>query len=171
MSDLHGGYEDVKRGLRTWLRGAEKVVILGVGSPLRRDDHIGVEVVRDLRDKVPEEVHLIECETVPENFIEPIVSLKASHLLIVDAALLNRTAGSVMLVGPDKIGGIAVSTHALPLSILCDYISRETGAKCALLAIQPKDTGFGEDLTDELKEALGRVLSLLVDALSKPQGH
>lgn len=72
-----------------------------------------------------------------------------------------------MLVGPDKIRGVPVSTHALPLSILCDYVSKETGAKVALLAINPKDTGFGEDLTEELKEALEEVVTLLAEALSK----
>lgn len=162
-----GDYEDIERDLKAWLTGAEKVVILGVGSSLRRDDHIGVEVVRNLKDKVPGKVHLIECETVPENFIEPIVDLEPSHLLIVDAALLDRTPGSMMLIGPDKIGGVPISTHALPLSLLCDYILKETDAKVALLAIQPKDAGFGEDLTEELKETLERVVSLLADALSK----
>lgn len=160
-------YDDLQRILRGWLTGAEKVVILGVGSSLRRDDHIGVEVVRNLKDKVPGKVRLIECETVPENFIEPIINLKPSHLLIVDAALLNRTPGSVMLIGRDRIKGVPISTHALPLSLLCDYILKETGAKVALLAIQPKDAGFGEDLTEELKETLERVVSLLADALSK----
>lgn len=161
------GYESVRRGLEAWLKGAEKVVILGVGGSLRRDDHIGVEVVRELEGKVPEKVDLIKAEAIPENFIEPIVNVKPSHLLIVDAALLNRPPGSVMLVGPDKIRGVPVSTHALPLSILCDYVSKETGAKVALLAINPKDTGFGEDLTEELKEALEEVVTLLAEALSK----
>lgn len=161
------GYESVRRGLEAWLKGAEKVVILGVGGSLRRDDHIGVEVVGELEGKVPEKVDLIKAEAIPENFIEPIVNVKPSHLLIVDAALLNRPPGSVMLVGPDKIRGVPVSTHALPLSILCDYVSKETGAKVALLAINPKDTGFGEDLTEELKEALEEVVTLLAEALSK----
>jgi hydrogenase 3 maturation protease len=161
------GYESVRRGLEAWLKGAEKVVILGVGGSLRRDDHIGVEVVGELEGKVPEKVDLIRAEAIPENFIEPIINVKPSHLLIVDAALLNRPPGSVMLVGPDKIEGVPVSTHALPLSILCDYVSKETGAKVALLAINPKDTGFGEDLTEELKEALEEVVTLLAEALSK----
>lgn len=161
------GYRSVRCHLEAWLKGSDKVVILGVGSSLRRDDHIGVEVVRELEGKVPRKVDLIECDTVPENFIEPIVNLRPSHLLIIDAALLNRRPGSVMFVGPNKIKGVPVSTHALPLSILLEYVSKQTGAKVAILAINPKDTGFGEDLTEELKEALQKVVALLTDALSK----
>ena len=161
------GYRSARRSLEAWLKGSDKVVILGVGSSLRRDDHIGVEVVRELEGKVPGKVDLIECDTVPENFIEPIVNLKPSHLLIIDAALLNRRPGSVMFVGPNKIKGVPVSTHTLPLSILLEYVSKQTGAKVAILAINPKDTGFGEDLTEELKEALQKVATLLTDALSK----
>lgn len=161
------GYGSVRRSLEAWLKGSEKVVILGVGSSLRRDDHVGVEVVIELQGKVPGKVDLIECETVPENFIEPIINLKPSHLLIIDAALLNRQPGSVMFVRPDQIKGVPVSTHTLPLSILLEYVSKETGAKVAILAINPKDTGFGEDLTEELKEARQKVAALLRDALSK----
>jgi len=160
-------YKDVERDLREWLTNAERVVILGVGSSLRRDDHIGVEIVKVLRGRIPKTVHLLECETVPENFIEPIIELKPTHLLIIDAAILNKPPGSAMLVKPDKIKGIPISTHALPLSILCEYISKETGAKVALLAIQPKDTGFGEGLTDEVEDARERLVNLLVDVLSE----
>lgn len=159
-------YEDIEHSLKLWLSGVKRVVVLGVGNPLRRDDFIGVDVVRGLRKKVSEKVRLIECETVPESFIEPITEFKPTHVLIVDAALLNLPPGSIRLVEPDEIKGIAVSTHALPLRILCDYIMEETGAKVALLAIQPEETVFGEGLTEKLKSTSENLKALLVNLLS-----
>ena len=137
-----------------------------MGNPLRRDDFIGVEVVRGLRNKVSERVRLIECETVPENFIDPVIEFKPTHVLVIDAALMNLPPGSVRLVEPEEIKGIAVSTHALPLSIFCDYIAKETSAKVALLAVQPRETVFGEGLTETLRSAAKNLKNLLMNLLS-----
>ncbi|KPV62430.1 MAG: hydrogenase 3 maturation protease [Candidatus Bathyarchaeota archaeon BA1] len=151
--------------LRDWLLDARRVVVAGVGSSLRRDDFIGVKVVRGLRNKVSSFVYLIECETVPESFIEPIIEFKPTHVLIIDAALLGLKAGAFNLVEPEQLVGPIVSTHFLPLQIFCDYLAKTTGAKIALLAIQPKDTSFGEGLTPELEKAAEYLTDFLLRAL------
>ncbi len=157
----------IERSLRTWLSDARRVVVAGVGSPLRKDDFVGVKIVRSLRDKVSKSVYLVECETVPESFIEPISEFKPTHVLIIDATLLNLKPGSLKLIEPNKIAGIPISTHALPLRIFCEYLTRTTGAKVALLAIQPKETDFGEGLTKELKRTAKDLTRLLLKILPK----
>jgi len=147
--------------------GCQKGGYTGVGSPLRKDDFVGVEIVRNLRNKVSKSVYLIECETVPESFIEPISEFKPTHVLIIDAALLNLKPGSSKLMEPKKTADIPISTHALPLRIFCEYLTKTTSARVALLAIQPKDTSFGEGLTEELKEVVENLTSLLVKLLPK----
>jgi len=149
--------------LQDWLLNARRVVVAGVGSSLRKDDFVGVKIVRGLQSKVSSSVYLIECETVPESFIEPIIKFKPTHVLIIDAALLGLRAGAFNLVEPEQLVGPIVSTHFLPLQIFCDYLAKTTGAKIALLAIQPKDTSFGEGLTTELRKTAKH----LTDALSK----
>lgn len=158
---------EIEGGLRTWLSDARRVVVAGVGSSLRRDDFVGVEIVRKLRNKVSKFVCLIECETVPESFIEPIIQFKPTHVLIIDSALLNLKPGSSRLVEPDEIAGVPISTHALPLSIFCEYLAKMTGAKVALLAIQPRETGFGGGLTDELEKAAEDLTDILLKFLPK----
>lgn len=153
--------QGIEKSLRLWLSGAKRVVIAGVGSPLRRDDFVGVQIIRNLRNRVSRAVYLIECETVPESFIEPISEFKPTHVLIIDAAKLDLRPGSARLIEPNKIAGIPVSTHALPLSIFSEYLAKTTGAKVALLAIQPKETEFGEGLTEELKKTAEDLACLL----------
>jgi len=148
--------------LKNWLSDVQRVVIAGIGNPLRKDDFVGVEIVRNLQNKVSQSVYLIECETVPESFIEPITEFKPTHILIIDAALLNLKPGSSKLIDPNQIAGqTAISTHALPLQIFCKYLANTTGAKIALLLIQPKDASFGEGLTAELRKTATNLTNLL----------
>ncbi|MDI6846722.1 MAG: hydrogenase maturation protease [Candidatus Bathyarchaeia archaeon] len=98
------------------------------------------KIVRNLRNKVSEAVYLLECETVPESFMQPIETFKPTHMLIIDAALMNLKAGSSRLIEPAQLAEQpAISTHALPLQIFCEYLARTTGAEIALLVIQPRD--------------------------------
>ena len=159
---------EVKDKLQSWSSGYHRLIITGIGNPIRKDDFIGVLIVRGLKDKVPSSVYLVECETVPESFLEPIVEFNPSHILIIDAALLNLEHGASKLVSPEELEERqAVSTHALPLRIFCQYLAQTTEAKIALLLIQPKDTSFGEGLSSELTntaEHLVKVLSTILEA-------
>ncbi|MEA2090420.1 MAG: hydrogenase 3 maturation endopeptidase HyCI [Thermoproteota archaeon] len=152
--------------LQNWLLDAEKVVVAGIGNPLRKDDFVGTKIVRGLQKKTSSAVCLIECETVPESFIQPIIEFKPTHILLIDAALLNQKPGSFRLVDPEELANFpAVSTHALPLRMFCDYLKKTTQAKIALLAIQPKEGDFGEGLTQELKKTAKRLIRFLLQIL------
>lgn len=130
---------DIQTGLEKWLAGAEKVVVAGIGNPIRRDDFVGVKIVQELQGKVSERVFLIECETVPESFIQQIVDFSPTHLLLIDAAILRLKPGESRLVMPEQLTGLpAFSTHMLPLRIFCEYLTKTTGTKIALLLIQPR---------------------------------
>jgi hydrogenase 3 maturation protease len=153
---------EIEVDLKNWLSNVQKVVVAGIGNPLRKDDFVGVEVVRNLRNRVSQFVYLIECETVPESFIEPITEFKPTHILIIDAAMLNLNPGSSKLIEPSQMmKHPAISTHALPLRIFCEYLAKTTDAKIALLVIQPKDTDFGEGLTSKLRETATTLTNLL----------
>jgi hydrogenase 3 maturation protease len=153
---------EIEDRLRNWLSDAKRVVIAGIGNPLRKDDFAGVKIVRSLQGKVSKSVYLVECETVPESFIEQITEFKPTHILLIDAALLDDKPGSSKLVGSDQLGNRpAVSTHALPLQIFCEYLKETTGAKIAMLAIQPEDANFGEGLTTEVEKTSIELTGLL----------
>ena len=157
---------DIEADLKNWLSKAQRIVIAGIGNSLRKDDFVGVEIVRSLQNKVSRFVYLIECETVPESFIEPITEFKPTHILIIDAAMLNLSPGSSKIIEHSEIvGQTAISTHALPLRIFCEYLAETTGAKITLLVIQPKDTSFGEGLTSKLKETATNLTNLLSKVL------
>jgi len=157
---------DIESSLKEWFSRAERVVIAGIGNPFRRDDFVGVEIVRNLQNKVSESVYLIEAETVPESFIDPITKFKPTHILLVDAGIINKEAGASQLADTKQLmRKSSISTHTLPLRIFCDYLTETTGAKISLLVIQPKDTSFGEGLTPKLRETATNLTNSLLNFL------
>jgi len=157
---------DIEESLKNWFSGARRVVIAGIGNPFRRDDFVGVEIVRNLQKRVSRSVYLIEGETVPESYIDPITKFNPTHILLIDAGLLNLNPGSSRLVNPSELAKyVAISTHLLPLRIFCDYLAETTDAKISLLVVQPEDTSFGEGLTPKLRETATSLTNLLLKVL------
>jgi len=157
---------NVEIDLKEWLIGATSVVIAGIGNEIRTDDFVGVKIVQDLTGKVSKKVHLIECETVPESFMDEIVELKPSHVLLIDAAILDLEPGAVRLYDACKVANFpAITTHMLPLRVFCDYITQMGQTKLALLLIEPKNTEFGEGMSPELNDSAERVVKSLLSIL------
>ncbi len=152
--------------LRSWLSNAKSVVIAGIGNSIRYDDFVGLKIVQDLQGKVSDKIHLIECETVPESFMDEIVNMKPSHVLLIDAAMLGLKPAEVRLYDAQKVIDFpAISTHMLPLRVFCDYITKLTEAKLALLLIQPKMVDFGEGLSPEVTLVAEQIEKLLLRLL------
>ena len=153
--------------LEKWLSNAEKVVIAGIGNEIRKDDFIGVKIVRELAKKLKSKnVFLIECETVPESYVGQIAKFNPSHVLLIDAGMLGLEPGQAKLVDVKQLAMYPViSTHALPLRIFCELIEEMTKAKIALLAIQPKDVDFGEGLSPELEKTADQITRILLEIL------
>lgn len=158
---------EVYRQLKDWLTHADRVVIAGIGNPVRSDDYVGAKIVQQLQGKLSSNVQLIECETVPESYILEIEEFKPSHVLLIDAALLDLAPGEAKLILPEQVAGFsAFSSHVLPLRIFSDYLKEATGAKIALLLVQPKNVEFGETMTEELESAAEQIERALKDLLS-----
>lgn len=153
--------------LKFWLNGCRKLIVFGVGNPLRGDDSLGLEILKRIRGKVPRNVRLIYGGTVPENFIGKIRRLKPSHVLIVDAALFGGKPGEVRLIPPEEIPKETVSTHLISLNLLASLIQRETNAKVILLGVEPKNLGLGEEMSQEVKGAIERCVKILIDAINE----
>ena len=157
---------EIERELENWFADAKKVVVAGIGNPIRSDDYAGLKIVQDLQGKLPENICLLEAETVPESYLLDIEEFKPTHVLLIDAALLGLNPGEASLVDAEKIADFpAITTHLLPLRIFCDYVKQASGAKIALLLIEPKSMDFGEGLTAEVQAAAGQITKMLLKLL------
>jgi hydrogenase 3 maturation protease len=158
---------DIETELRNWLFSAKKIVVAGIGNPIRCDDYVGLKIIEDMQGRVPENVQLLECETVPESFLLDIEEFSPTHVLLVDAAILGLNPGEVRLVAAEKVVDFsAVTTHVLPLRVFCEYVNKVTGAKIGLLLIEPKCMEFSEGLSKEVKATAESLTKVLLEVLT-----
>ena len=154
--------ETVRKELKSWFAGANKVVLAGIGNPIRSDDYVGLSIVEHLKDHVAKNVLLLEAETVPESCLLDIEEFHPSHVLLIDAAFLGLKPGEARLLDAEEVANFsAITSHLLPLRIFCEYVKQVTGAKIALLLIEPKCVEFGEGLTAEVKSAAEGYVKIL----------
>ena len=156
-----------EKELKKWLSDAEKIAIAGIGNPIRMDDFVGVKIVQDLHGKVSDKVLLIECETVPESYLQQIIDFSPTHILLIDAAILGLNPSEAKLVKLEELANFpAFTTHMLPLRIFCEYLVKMTKAKISLLLIEPEKTDFGEGLTPKLADFAKKTTETLVRLLN-----
>jgi len=152
--------------LERWLSGARKVVVLCIGSRIRSDDSFGPVLADELKEKVPRHVAVIDAGNVPENYTGAMRRFKPTHILMVDAADMGLHPGEPRLFKAKVIEGVTFSTHSISLRIIAAYLSKATGARIALLAVQPESLDFGEGLTEEVKRAAIAIAETLTQVLS-----
>jgi hydrogenase 3 maturation protease len=157
----------VERDLRTWLSGATRVAIVGIGGPLQGDDAVGARIAQGLLGRTSCNVLPMACWTVPESCTGPIRAFCPTHVLLIDAAELGQPAGTCRLVEPDALEGLSLSTHSAPLRLVAEFLSRTTGAQVALLAVQPKSTELGERMTGQLLRAAAEVAEMLLRVIGE----
>jgi hydrogenase maturation protease len=92
-----------EKELREWLNTPKRVAVAGIGNPIRSDDSVGMKILQGLQGKTSPKINLLECETVPERFVDEIAAFKPTHLLLIDAALMGLKPGEVRLINTEKI--------------------------------------------------------------------
>lgn len=152
--------EELATQILEFLGDARKIAILGIGNPMRSDDGLGPYVIEGLSIRDPE-VYIENVGSVPEAFARPLAEFGAERVIMIDAADMRKPIGHVELVRKDRIGGIAISTHHMPLSFLMMYLEDSTGGETVLLGVQPKTIDFGEGLSPEIEEVARKIIETL----------
>ncbi len=152
--------------LREFITGAKKIAILGIGNDLRSDDGLGPYIIEKLSIDDPR-ILIENVGSVPEGFARNLAEFGAERVIMVDAADMMKPPGHIEFVTKDRIGGITISTHSMPLSFLMMYLEQETGGKTVLIGIQPKSIQFGEGLTPEIQEVVEKIIRILEHVLKE----
>jgi hydrogenase 3 maturation protease len=138
-----------------------RIAILGVGNQFRSDDAAGILIVRALLGRVraldTEHLLIIEAGHAPENTTGEVRRFVPDLVLIIDAADMGETPGTVKWIPEESIDGMSASTHSLPLSMLARYLTLELNCTVTLLGIQPCSNEVGERVSPEVLQAVHRV--------------
>ncbi len=146
-------------GLKDFLAKARKPLIFaGVGNKELSDDGAGPALAGRILNPAFETV---DCGTVPENFLEKIAALKAATIVIIDATDLRTTPGSYSILPAHQIAHAAISTHALSLGMMAQYLSSEGTSELYLLAVQPRTISEGACLSGPVEKTILELATII----------
>lgn len=159
----------LKRELKKSLKGAKRVAILGIGSPLRGDDALGLVLIEELKKSLRKvkkrlPLKLFSCGVTPENYTGEIKRFKPSLILIVDALDMAKEAGKISIIdAKKKSANVSFSTHGMPLKMLIDYLIQSLGCRIVAIGIQPESIEFGLSISNKVNKAIKKISNLIIE--------
>lgn len=157
----------LRKQLLKRLRG--RVVIIGIGNPLRGDDGAGCRAARLLLGTP--HAHIFDAEEVPENILGDVVSLMPNTLILIDSVAIDAAVGTVALIEQGQIVNYHPTTHRMPIDLLMSYLKSETGADIFLLGIQPHQVSFGASISPEVETSCALLARILRETLAEVAGY
>jgi hydrogenase 3 maturation protease len=142
-----------------------RVVVVGVGNPIRGDDAAGCLLTARLNNTP--RARVITAEEVPENVLGLIARERPDTVMFVDAVDFSAEPGAVAIVDRHTLAGYHPTTHRVPLALLMAFLERECGADVLLLAIQPRCVEFGSPVSAEVAASVEAVAATLSGVLTR----
>ena len=157
--------------LKQKLENAKRIAVLGIGSELRGDDVAGLlaaqQIEKNTQGKsVTPQIQVFIGETAPENLTGEIKKFQPTHLIIIDAAQLNKKPGHIKIMEPETIGGTTFCTHSLPLKVMIGYLLESFKFQAIIIGIQPKTLVFGAQPTKEVVAAAKHLAETITKLLT-----
>ena len=147
-----------------------RIGIVGIGSDLRGDDAVGSYLVRRLAAMLQERETLlmIDAGLAPENCTGLLRRFKPDLVILIDAAEMKQTPGSIQWIAWQDSTGLSASTHSLPLHLFATYLEKELKCEMALLGIQPFNIDMDAEMYDDLRISADNAALDIATLLSNP---
>ena len=149
--------------LENFLNDCKKLIVLGVGNELKSDDGVGPFIISKLKQENMENDSLlfIDAQTVPENFTGKIRKENPTHLIIVDACLMDSNPGDMRIVDKEDFADIGISTHSMSLSFFVKFLEKDSDLKIIFVGIEPKTMDWANAPTPKVQEAANNFIKTL----------
>jgi hydrogenase maturation protease len=138
-----------------------KVLILGIGNLILKDEGIGVHAVQALEEQdLPPGVEVIDGGTSTMDLLS--VIYESDRIIVIDALKAGGEPGAIYRCLPEDL----TATSDRPLSLhqigLLDVLgmARQLGGKAAvvIIGVEPKEISWGMELTEEVQAAVPKVI-------------
>lgn len=149
--------------LKDFLKDYRKLIILAVGNELKSDDGVGPYIIKKLKSDMIENetLLLIDAQTVPENFTGKIKKENPSHIIIVDACLMDSNPGNIQIVDKNNFADIGISTHSMSLSYFVKYLEKDNDYKIIFVGIEPETMDWGDNPTSNVEKTANEFIEIL----------
>lgn len=135
------------------LHEPKRLLFVGVGNVLKRDDGVGVVICREIKEQPG--ILTLAVEVSIENYIGKINSLKPEEIVILDCMDLGAKPGTYSLVALEQVEDLTFNTHNISLGRLADFFNYPT----YVLGIQPLTVEFGDELSLPVQQSAEEILA------------
>jgi len=143
----------------------DKILIVGIGNLLCRDEGIGVHVIQEMKDmKLPDHIDLLDMGTSTMDLISYLEGVK--KLIVIDAMKAGGTPGTIYKCRPEdllpeeegpislhEIGLLESLNMALKMGIKIDTV---------IIGVEPKVLDWGMELSDEVKSKIPTIIEAVL---------
>jgi len=144
----------VFKELNNFLSSQEKkILFVGIGNLLKTDDGVGVYISRKIKNKGNRSS--LTVETGIENYIGKINSLTPEILVLIDCVELKSAPGTFKLLELSQIQDLTFNTHNISLRRLSEFFEMPV----FILAIQPENVDFGENISYLVKKIADKIIN------------
>ncbi len=155
----------IKEDLVEFLKAYKKLVIMGIGNDIRGDDGIGPYIVENIKHLESSNVSILNVTTAPENFTGKIRKIDPTHIIIVDAVIMNEGPGKIKIVKKEEVAGVSISTHSMSLSYLVNYLELEKPYNILFIGIEPESMELGQGLSPLVKSSSDEIINIFTEIL------
>ena len=139
---------DLEEKILEKLKGAKKIVFMGIGEDKLRDDGVGPFIITQLSENPKSNIQYINARIVPEERMEDILNFSPSHIVLIDTCTLNKPPGTVaILEKEDILNYVPISSHTIPIPIFINILEDKLkDVKIFMIGIVPKNIDLSEPL-------------------------
>ncbi len=149
----------------------EKIIVLGIGNILLKDEGVGVKIVQELTDMYtfPDNVELVDGGT--QGLWLMATLQKADHLIVVDAVKGGGSPGDLYRLERDDLPKglrIKASAHDSDLMEALNLLELTENApkSVTVIGVEPEDiTPMGLELTPTVASKTGEMISRVIKEL------
>ena len=142
-----------------------KPVIIGMGNDINADDGIAPYIIRELGEL--KFFITLDVGPLPENFTKKIAEMCPTHIIILDAAMIDGEPGTTAIVDANVVDEYIFTTHHIPISYTIQRLKAMCGAEVIIIGIKPKTLDTGEPMTPAVVVAGDKLIQFFRELDSK----
>ena len=143
----------------------DKILIVGIGNLLCRDEGIGVHVIQEMEKmKLSEHIELLDIGTSTMDLISYLDGVK--KLIVIDAMRAGGKPGTIYKCKPEDLipkGEESVSLHDIGV-IETLSMARKMGMEIetVIIGVEPQIMDWGMELTEEVKNKIPLIIEAVL---------
>ncbi len=104
---------------------------------------------------------IIEAGAAPEAFTGQLRRFDPDLVIMIDAAQMNESPGTIRLIEWQDTIGLSASTHTLPLNVIAQYLVTDLGCDVVVIGIQAQGNAFDAPMSPAVRRAVDELIRAL----------